>query len=117
MIQTSLNFDAPPPSPAPPAADRHQPEALRRIEQQYNRRLLSRLLGGPIESDELKACKALFGKRPHARLHDIRAWLWACGYPRHVDPLRRTCLSAERGVYRWALTEGAAAIARAEGAR
>ncbi len=113
MIQASLNFDEPPPPALPPAVDSHLPSALKRIQLPHNRNLLTRLLHGPIESDELESCRALFGKRGSARLHDVREWLRALGYE-GKDPIPGVCLDAKRGISRWALTDEAAQIARLE---
>ncbi len=112
MLQAALTFDEPAPPVAPPAVDPHLPGALRRIQQEHNQRLLSRLLSGSIGSDELERCRALYGKRGSARLHDIRQWLRALGY--QGDPLPPECKDAVRGLYVWQFTDAARAMARAE---
>ncbi len=69
------------------------------------------MLSGPIDSDELERCRALFGKRGAARIHDVKAWLLYLGC---AEPIVRTTVDATRGVYVWALTDEARAMARAE---
>jgi hypothetical protein len=109
--QASLDFDAQP--AAPPPADPHLATALKRIQQEHNRRLLSRLLHGPIGSDELEGCRALYGKRGSARLHDVREWIrHGLGYI--GDPLPRRCTDVARQLYEWALTEEARALVVAD---
>jgi len=108
--QARFDFDAAP--AAPPAVDPHLVDALKRIHQEQNQRLLSRLEHGAVDSDELECCKGLYGKRPSARLHDIRVWLWALGHPRDADPLPGRCLDAARGLWAWQLTAAALQLAR-----
>ncbi len=111
MTQSAFAFDGHP-EPAPPAVDHNLTEPLKRIQQEHNRRLLSRLLNGPIHSDELESCRALYGKRGSARLHDVKRWLQALGY--QGDPIHKTTISHDRGVYVYALTEEALKLARRE---
>jgi hypothetical protein len=110
VIQAALEFGEPAPASGPAPCDPHLAEPLRRIQQEHNRRLASRLLHGPIDSDELDACKALYGKRGASRLHDVKAWLQYLGC---AKPIERTTIDAVRGLYTWALTEEARELARA----
>lgn len=104
--QGFLDFDRPEPPPAPPAVDPHLVTALARIHQAQNRALLARLMRGPIETDELDRRDLGWGKRPAARLHDIREWIRrGLGYD--GDPVPRRCADEERGLYEWALTDRA----------
>jgi hypothetical protein len=108
--QVSFDFDFVPAAPA--AVDPNLPRAVKLIQQEHNARLLDRLTYGEIGTAELDGGKGLYGRRWSARLHDIRCWLWALGYPRDADPVPGRCVDAKHGLWTWSLTEDALELAR-----
>jgi hypothetical protein len=103
--QAALLFEA---TPVPVPVDPGLPEPLRRIQQANNIRLAGRLLRGPIHSDELEQGRHLYGKRPAARVHDVKAWLRHLGC---AEPIERTTIDHARGIFIWSLTDAAREIA------
>lgn len=108
--QGSFDFDTAGPTPA--AVDPNLTAAVKAIQQDHNARLLSRLTHGEIGTQELDDCKALYGRRWSARLHDIRQWFWALGYPRDADPVPGKCIDTNHGLWVWRLTGQALEMAK-----